>query len=156
MILPTIFIQFALVGATAAAAAPYFVPPPGWTVDYPTEEMVRAGMVAIWQPSKRNGENIALSRYSRAAGETLADAESELIREETQDGRDLVSTRHHATCHGTVDGGDVTLRFGSFAYQLYHLAIKGPHIYSIMYTHSATDRSVNPSVLRAIDSFCPP
>ncbi len=145
-----------LFAAALAMADPYFAPPPGWVAQQPSQEMMDIGMVAIWQPAKPNGENIALSIYSREGAESLKDEESDLIREEKADARHLVSTRRHATCHGKQDGVDVNMRFGSFVYQFYHLAVKGRRVYSLVYTHSFKDRTINASVLRAIDSFCPP
>ncbi|GAC1387718.1 MAG: hypothetical protein NVSMB31_00510 [Vulcanimicrobiaceae bacterium] len=142
----------------AAAATPdaHFAAPPGWIAREPSEEMQRAGMVAIWQPAKPNGENIALSILPRDGTETVDAAAATLIREEKEDARDLLSSRHHATCHGKQDGVDINMRFGQLVYQFYHVAVKGRRVYAFMYTHSAQDRITSPSVMRAIDSFCPP
>lgn len=69
--------------AALAAAELHFTPPAGWTFAKPPQEMIDQRMAAIWQPAIPNGENIMVSIFPRSGGQTLADSQKGLIREET-------------------------------------------------------------------------
>lgn len=139
--------------AVVAGPLSYFVAPPGW-VGAPTPELADIGIVAIWQPARRNGQNIALSVRPHTTGESLGDAVASLISEEQVDERTIVSVRSHATCGAKQAGTDVDMRFGPVS-QFYHVAVTARHVYALIYTHSAGG-PVDASIMRAFDSFCPP
>jgi len=141
---------------TASAGADrYFIAPPGWIWQPPTQEMLRMGMLGVWQPAKRNGENITLTVISRKGVESLEDFKNNVIDGEEQDGRELTRVRRHRTCHGDQDGFDIDFRF-VIVNQLYHLAVRGKQTYALIYTHSIGDSDTNPTVFQAFDTFCAP
>ena len=147
--------MLAILLAAGGAAITYFSPPFHWVAKSPPREMMDQGVAAIWLPAKFDGRNIMLVIHPPSHGETLGDAVSALIQEERADGRTIISTKSHRTCHGKENGANVEMRFGSLVSQSYHVAVTNHGEYALIYTHSI-HQPVDASISRAIDSFCPP